>query len=59
MSDISRQEIKRIDDNEEALKNELGRMEATDSQWDPPMGLGLLQALRVRNAPMDPASCAQ
>lgn len=54
ISDISRQEVKRIDDNEEALKNELARMEATDSQWDPPMGFGILQALRVLNAPMDP-----
>jgi len=54
LSDISRQEVKRIDDNEEALKNELARMEATDSQWNPPMGFGILQALRVLNAPVDP-----
>eukprot|EP00984_Skeletonema_dohrnii_P008904 scaffold3309_cov118-Skeletonema_dohrnii-CCMP3373.AAC.7 len=54
LSDVSRQDVKRIDDNEEALKNELARMEATDSQWTPPMGFGLLQAFRVLNAPIDP-----
>ncbi|KAL7492189.1 hypothetical protein ACHAWT_001371 [Skeletonema menzelii] len=54
ISDVSRQDVKRTDDHEEALKNELARMEATDSQWDPPMGFGLFQALRILNAPVDP-----
>jgi len=54
LSDVSRQEIKRIEDNEQALKNELARMEATDSQWNPPMGFGFLQGLRVLNAAADP-----
>ena len=55
ISNVSRQDVKRTDDHEEALKNELARMEATDSQWeDPPMGFGLLQALRILNAPADP-----
>ena len=33
LSDVSRHDVRRIDDSEEALKNELARMEATDSQW--------------------------
>lgn len=54
LSDVSRHDVRRIDDNEEALKNELARMEATDSQWTPPMGFGFVQALRILNAPADP-----
>ena len=41
-------------ENDDALKNELVRLEATDSTWTHPMGFKLLAALRILNAPADP-----
>ena len=51
---VTKNDVRRLNDNEEALKNELLRLEATDSQWDTPIGFGFIQALRVLNAPFDP-----
>lgn len=41
-------------ENDDALKNELARLEAIDSTWKHPMGFKLLAALRILNAPADP-----
>jgi len=41
-------------ENDKTLKDELVRLESTDSAWSHPIGFNLLGALQILNAPMDP-----
>lgn len=41
-------------ESDEALRNELSRLESSGSKWTHPMGFSLLSSLRIFNAPMDP-----
>lgn len=53
LTDVSRQQ--KSDNHEAALRKELERLEAHDSQWSHPMGgIRILTALRILGAPFDP-----
>ena len=53
LADVSRQQ--KSDNHESALKKEIERLEAHDSQWSHPMGHArILTALRILVAPFDP-----
>ena len=41
-------------EHDEALRNEVERLEQFDADWKHPMGFNMLSALRILNAPADP-----